>query len=207
FVESPLKNGLIRTFNWLGFHVALVAAAARAGLTRDALRHEHRGPAPWLVWLLLSALGVAAGLRFFPRYYFLLLPPVVMMAARGFALFGRRRELVALLLLIPASRFGPTYVTALTNPAWRDIGMDRDSRNAAAVTRDLAHPGDTLFVWGYRPEMYAYTNLPAATMYLDSQPLTGVPADRHLTQSDPVETVEAARRRIELSHSQPTFIL
>jgi hypothetical protein len=198
FVEGPLRNGAIRTLNWLGFHVAVVAGAGRF-LRESTFR--------WIGWLVLSAAGVAAGLRFFPRYYFLLLPPMVMMAARGFALFGRRRELVALLLLIPASRFGPTYVTALTNPAWRDIGMDRDSRAAAALTRDLAHPGDTLFVWGYRPELYAYTNLPAATIYLDSQPLTGVPADRHLTQSEPVEVVEAARRREELAHSQPAFIL
>jgi hypothetical protein len=44
-------------------------------------------------------------------------------------------------------------------------------------------------------------------MYLDSQPLTGVPADRHLTRSEPVETVEPARRRAELVRSSPTFIV
>jgi hypothetical protein len=66
--------------------------------------------------------------------------------------------------------------------------MDRDSRAAAAAVLRLARPGDTLFIWGYRPEIYTYTRLPAATRYLDSQPLTGVPADRHLTQSDPVAT-------------------
>ena len=85
--------------------------------------------------------------------------------------------------------------------------MDRDSRAAAALTRQLAQPGDTLFVWGYRPEIYVYTQLPAATMFLDSQPLTGVPADRHLTQSEPVETEAARARRFELARSQPTFVL
>jgi len=201
FVESPLKNGLIRTLNWVGFHVALVAAAVYAA------RHLGDAGKRWLAWLVLAAIGVAAGLRFFPRYYFLLLPPVTLAAARGFVLLGRRRELVALLLLIPATRFGPTYLTALTNPAWRDTGMDRDSRAAAALTRGLAKPGDTLLVWGYRPEIFAYTDLPAATIYLDSQPLTGVPADRHLTQSEPVETVWSSRRRAELAESRPTFIL
>jgi hypothetical protein len=165
------------------------------------------GAVHWIGWFLIAAVGVSAGLRFFPRYYFLLLPVAVLMAARGFTLLGRGRELVALLLLIPATRFGPAYLTALTNHEWRDIGMDRDSRTAAAFTRDLAKPGDTLFVWGYRPEMYAYTGLPAATIFLDSQPLTGVPADRHLTQSEPVETVSASRRRAELALSQPTFVL
>ena len=68
-------------------------------------------------------------------------------------------------------------------------------------------PGDTLFIWGYRPEIYVYARVPAATLYLDSQPLTGVPADRHLTSSEPVETVEAARRRAGLTRSTATFLL
>jgi hypothetical protein len=44
-------------------------------------------------------------------------------------------------------------------------------------------------------------------MWLDSQPLTGVPADRHLKSSEPVEREEAARRRLELAQSHPTFVL
>jgi hypothetical protein len=198
-VESPLRNGLVRTLNWAGFHLAAVIAAGRFLSDRGkSLR--------WIGWLAISAAGVILGMRFFPRYYFQLLPVVVMMAARGFALLGPRRELMALLLLIPITRFGPTYLTALLNPAWRDIGMDRDSRAAADFIRARAHPADTLFVWGYRPELYLYTRLPAATMYLDTQPLTGVPADRHLTQSEPVETEQAAKRRAELTRSHPAFV-
>ena len=125
---------------------------------------------------MISLAGVAAGLRFFPRYYFQLLPVMVLIAARGFTLLGRKRALAAaLLLLVPLARFGPSYLTALSGAEWRDTAMDRDSRAAAALTRQLAKPGDTLFVWGYRPEIYVYTQLPAATMFLDSQPLTGVP--------------------------------
>jgi hypothetical protein len=104
-------------------------------------------------------------------------------------------------------RFGPPYLTALRGAEWRDTAMDRDSRAAAALVRPLAKPGDTLFVWGYRPEIYVYTQLPAATMFLDSQPLTGVPADRHLTQSEPVETEAARARRAELARSRPTFVV
>ncbi|MBZ5622674.1 MAG: hypothetical protein LAQ69_28660 [Acidobacteriia bacterium] len=219
FVENPLRNGLLRTLNWMGFHAALVVAAGSflwwggpPGPRRPP-RSGEVGPAarisliPWTGWLLISLIGVAAGFRFFPRYYFLLLPVMVLMAARGFTLLGRKRELVALLLLIPATRFGPAYLTALRDRAWRDTNMDRDSRSAAAFTHQLAKPGDTLFVWGYRPEMYAYTQLPAAAIYLDSQPLTGVPADRHLTQSEPVETEAATGRRAQLARSRPTFVL
>jgi hypothetical protein len=199
-VEAPLRNALQRTLNWMGFHLAAVIAAGR-------FLRDHLNSLRWIGWLVLSLIGVAAGMRFFPRYYFQLLPVAVMMAARGFMLLGRRREFVALLLLIPITRFGPTYLTALTNPGWRDIGMDRDSRAAAELVRTHAHQGDTLFVWGYRPELYLYTRLPAATMYLDSQPLTGVPADRHLTQSEPVEREQAAQRRIELTRTRPKFVV
>jgi len=198
--ESPLRNGVLRTLNWAGFHVALVIAAIWF-LWRSKTWQ-------WAAWCALCLIGVAAGWRFFPRYYFLLLAPITLAAARGFALLGRKRDFVALLLLIPATRFGPRYVYLATGHAeWADTAMDRDSRRAAALTRQLSHPGDTLFVWGFRPELYVYTHLVAGTRFLDSQPLTGVPADRHLTQSEPLETTAAHVRREELARSNPTFLI
>jgi len=217
FEDAPLRNGILRTLSWAGFHAAIMTAAAwcwiKGGLSvcRGAvagIAAERRPAARWLAWLLLSLAGVAAGLRFFPRYYFLLLPVVVMMAARGFTLLkGRAGFAVCLLMLIPVVRFAPAYVAAARNSDWRDTAMDCDSRAAAALVRAMAKPGDTLFVWGYRPEDYVYTRLPAATVYLDAQPLTGVPADRHLTQSAPLETDAPRERRAELARSAPSFIL
>ena len=202
FARSPLWNGAVRTLGWMAFHASAVAAAAWF-----AIQERKRGAYPFLAWLLVAAVGVQAGLRFFPRYYFLLLPVVVLMAARGFTLLGCRRALaVAALLAIPLARFAPSYAMAVRGGEWRDTAMDRDSRAAAALIRPLAKPGDTLLVWGYRPELYVYARMPAATMYLDSQPLTGVPADRHLTDSRPVETAQAAARRVGLARSAPAFV-
>jgi len=234
FEDAPLRNGIMRTLGWAAFHAAIVTAAAWCwikqgfGASHETFHSHQRQPLPtvaadgavawvvlvrsqtarWLAWLLISLAGVAAGLRFFPRYYFLLLPVVVMLAARGFALLkGRARSAVCLLMLIPVVRFAPAYVAAARNSDWRDTAMDRDSRAASVLVRSMAKPGDTLFVWGYRPEDYVYTRLPAATIYLDAQPLTGVPADRHLTQSAPVETDAPRERRAELARSAPSFIL
>ena len=204
FVEAPARNALNRTVNWAGFHLAAVIAAGRFLKERAEAAERLR----WIGWLVISLAGVALGLRFFPRYYFQLLPVVVLMAARGFTLMRPRvRDFVALLLLIPATRFGPTYLHAMTDGAWRDIAMDQDSRAVAAFVRERARPGDTLFIWGYRPEIFLYTALPAGTAWLDSQPLTGVPADRHLTQSEPVEREAAARRRAELARTKPDWVL
>ena len=93
-------------------------------------------------------------------------------------------------------------MTAGATPRWIATAAPRRRSCSAA-----AKPGDTLFVWGYRPEIYVYAHLPAATRFLDSQPLTGVPADRHLTQSTPVETEESRARRAELAASRPTFVV
>ena len=203
FVDAPVKNGLLRTLNWAGFHAAIViAAVGQASWPVPAGRRR------WLIWLFVSLAGVAAGFRFFPRYYLQILPVVVLLAARRFAgMRGRRRVVVAALLLIPLARFAPTYFQAARDAGWRDTAMDRDSRAAARIVIAAAKPGDTLFVWGFRPEIYVYSHLPAATRFLDSQPLTGVPADRHLTQSTPVETLESRSRRAELAASRPTFVV
>jgi hypothetical protein len=201
FVSNPAWNGIVRSANWIGFHAALAIAAGVLIWKSPKARWR------WVAWIAIALAGVSAGMRFFPRYYFLLLPPLTIMGARGFALLGPRAVWLAPLLALPLVRFAPDYARALEDRQWRDTAMDRDSRAAAGLIRGMAHPGDTLFVWGYRPELYVYTGLPAATMYLDSQPLTGVPADRHLTQSGAIEWPSAAVRRSDVAQSRPTFLI
>src|SRR5579883_477298 len=205
--ENPIRNGLVRSLDWAGFHVALLAGAVWF-FTRAKRDESRPSRFQWAAWCGLSIAGVAAGWRFFPRYYFLLLPVLVIAAARGFTLLGRRRLAAAALLLIPLVRFAPRYGwLAAGRTDWTDTAMDRDSRAAAPLVRPLAHPGDTLFVWGFRPELYVYTGLPAANRFLDSQPLTGVPADRHLVESKPVDLAGPRAHRAELAQSSPAFLI
>ncbi len=231
FSEHPIRDGMLRTLNWLGFHSCIVVAAAWYWLHPDV---EHasacnggfsrREPvktgsstlkrAPRLAaWAALSLIAVAAGWRFFPRYYFQLLPVLTLAGARGICLLGKRRWIVLILLLIPLGRFGPRYVLLARDLIqhrphdWRDVAMDQDSRASSEIVRRMAHPGDTLFVWGFRPEIFTYTELPAATRYLESQPLTGVLADRHLTKSRPTAAAWAARNRADLLSTSPTWVV
>ena len=149
------------------------------------------------------------GARFFPRYFFLLLPPLVLLAGQGFARMRPRWRLaLALLLVIPLVRFGPRYAILALNhdPGWPDLAMDRDSHEAANRIRAIARDNDTLYVWGYRPDIFVYTGMRAASRYLDSQAMTGVPADRHLTQSTPVRVETTTEARRELADSHPDFI-
>src|SRR5207245_1834710 len=136
------------------------------------------------------------------RYFFLLLPPLALMGARGLVLVRSRAVwvLVAVSLVIPAVRFGPRYFGLAD---WNDLALDRDSRHAAQVISSIAPPAATLYVWGYRPEIFVYTKLKPATKYLECQAMTGVPADRHLTQSTVVLTAGTHEARTELAASHP----
>jgi hypothetical protein len=116
-------------------------------------------------------------------------------------------------LAVPAVRFGPRYAVLAREDlagvphAWKDVAMDRESRRAARIVEAAAHPGDTIFIWGYRPDIVAYTRLPVAGRFWDSQPVTGVPADRHLTDSRPVDAGLARRNRQELIRTRPSFLV
>jgi hypothetical protein len=153
-------------------------------------------------------------LRFAPRYFMQLLPPLAIAASRGFSLAPRTaRLLIAAALLIPAIRFGPRYVSlaredfAGIEHTWQDTAMNRESRAAAKLVLGMAQQGNTIFVWGYRPDVVAYTGLPVAGKLWDSQPLTGVPADRHLSESRPVDAAWAKQKREELVAEKPTFLV
>jgi len=204
FVTEPLWEGLKRTANWAGFHAALLLGAAAYFSRKD----DHR--ARLALWLALAGLTVAAGWRFFPRYYLALLPPMVIAAARGLCLLRRRWAAILLLasLTVPAVRFGVRHVGTLRGEpgAMRDLALWQECREAAVRIRSLALPGDTLLVWGYRPELNVLAGLPGATRFLDSQPLTGVLADRHFVSARATAETLARRHRQELAGGSPVFI-
>ncbi len=227
FVDDPLREGAVRSLNWLGFHLALVLPAVIALI-------KEKGTARWrfAIWLCLAAVGVVAGERFFPRYYLILLAPVTLLAARGFALLSERYQKAEAgqsgprwrfvfyaclaLLLIPMVRFGPRYILLAEDLVrgrshqWTDVALNQDSQEVASEisqtirSRGISNP--SLLVWGYRPDLFAYTHLPVGTPYLDSQMLTGVIADRHLRNTK-VSLPDGARNRLALLESSPTFIV
>jgi hypothetical protein len=197
-VADPVWNGFVRTANWLGFHAVIVIGAAIFWWRERQWK--------FLAWAALCYAGVVLGWRFFPRYFFLLLPALAIPAARGLAGIRNRTAMAALvvMLAIPIARFGPRYASL---KGWNDLAMDRDSQEASRIARAAAKPGNTLYVWGYRPEIFVYTGLKPATRYLDSQALTGVPADRHLTQSTVVLTAGTHEAREELARAKPDILI
>ncbi len=206
FISNPLKEGIERMLNWAGFHAPIVIASL--------VYTRREGDKRIAMWAVLSCFAVIAGLRFYPRYFFQLLPIACLAGSRGFTIASRTwRTILVFLLLIPTIRFAPRYAKLAgeqlegTSPVWSDIAMMQDSANVANRLRPLAAGGDTLLVWGYRPDVFVYSGLPAGTRFLDSQPLTGVIADRHLTSAVPTFPDLAQANRRQLALSSPTFIV
>ena len=200
FVEHPVWEGFRRTLNWAGFHATLCIGAGVYWSRKKDWR--------WLAWTLLALVSVFAGWRFFPRYYFALLPPLAVAAARGLMLLQPGcRFAVAGLLLLPILRYGPTYgKAAASRSSWSDTALMEDSREVAAVLRQRSQPGQTLFIWGYRPDIFVFSSLPAGTPFLDSQPVSGIFADRHLfsTHVSVQDTEENVQR---LVRTRPSFVV
>jgi hypothetical protein len=207
-LEHPIATGIGRTLNWTGFHIALAIGTA-VYFAKERTPQRLR----FALWMVLSLAAVAGGWRFSPRYYFQLLPVAVLLGARGYTLMTRWRAVILLALLIPFVRFGPRYVTLANDlvherqPQWSDLTMSLDSQDAANAILRRARPGDTLLVWGYRPEVFAITRMKAGSRFLDSQPLTGVIADRHLTRSDASVPELARTNRRELTTDSPSFVV
>lgn len=192
---APLSEGFLRAGSWALFHATLIAGAIAA-------RREKK----LLAWALISFASVWTGARYFPRYYFQLLPAMALLGARGLALMdGKWRAAALLLLAIPIARFGPRYPMMAAGRPWADLALHDDARQAARILEE--HHARSLLVWGYRPEIFAWSRVPAATRFLDSQPLTGVLADRHLASSDVAAPAIAARNRAELVHTAPAYIV
>lgn len=208
-LEHPLAEGVQRTANWMGFHAALLLPTVVYFFRR--LDAQAR---PLAIWFLLALASVAGGWRFYPRYYFAVLPVAVLLAAHGWRLVPARWRvaLLVLTLAVPALRFGkPQFELAAQAIAGetathRDLALWADAREAAAWMRAQAKPGDTLLVWGYRPELNVLAAMPPGTRFLDSQALTGVIADRHLVSSQPSFRELAAANRQELVRDKPTWI-
>ncbi len=212
-VLNPLQTGFVRTLHWIGFQAALILGAAFA-FPRIARSDRMK----FAVWLAFSFAAACLGTRFAPHYFLQLLPPLVLLASRGVVLALETRPkqagvILALALLVPFVRFAPRYVSLAVDdfrgrqPQWSDIALDLDSQHMAEIIRQWAQPGDTLLVWGYRPDVYVYTRMSSDSRFWDSQPLTGVPADRHLSATRAIYGGPAAANREELARSHPTFIV
>jgi hypothetical protein len=187
----------------------------RTKRVEDESREFFNSDVALLLWVAVSFAGVSAGGRFFAHYYFQIIPGLCLITSRGLlAIFSwsnsRNLFAKASVFILLISGFSYTLVRTHTETAalaldrmqGRPNNINRETRLAAAIVRDIPNPADAadrlgleeirsngprtrtaedpadyLFVWGNWPEVYYWSGLLPASGYLSSQPLTGLPAD------------------------------
>ncbi len=160
------------------------------------------------VGLLLSAiLAVILPGRGFGHYWFLVFGPlllasgtVLVPAWRWLETRGPRLHRAAGLALVPVLLALPVAHRLATS---RDEALAREFTNRPTVQaageklRSLARPGDTLTVWGWRAELYVYSQLPQGTREAHTQ---------WLIQDIPQRDYYRRRFLADLARTQPRFI-
>jgi hypothetical protein len=135
-------------------------------------------------WLLVSALAVMAGGRFFGHYFHQITAPLAVLAAPAAArLWLSRRRLVLAAMGAPAALF---FALGLCHgPVMAAAGRpDPDYGAMAAFIDAHSRPDDGLVIWGNAPVLYFEARRPLGSRFVFSNYLTGLsPATR--TESDP----------------------
>jgi len=170
------QKGIVSTLIFIAACLPLVIGAILA------CQHENEiwaGMAPERMALLgllaASAIGAAAGARFYPHYYVQLIPPLALLAAPYYARLWSRTMQPPHWLLRP----GVTYawltlmIVAFSIHHWRGLAPRRVPSEAGQYLFTHSAPADRIFVWGQSSEIYLDAHRRPACRYITTFPLTG----------------------------------
>jgi hypothetical protein len=170
------QKGIVNTLAFLGACLPLIIGAITACRDRDEI---WAGKTPERIAILgllaASAIGAAAGARFYPHYYVQLIPPLALLAAPYYARLWSRAIQPAHWLLRPRVTYAWMAVTiiAFSVAHWVGLaGRRAPSEEGRYLLRHSA-PDDRIFVWGQFSEIYLDAHRRPACRYITTFPLTG----------------------------------
>jgi len=128
-----------------------------------------------LIFLAASAIGAAAGGRFYPHYYIQLIPPLALLAAPYYARIWSGEDQPPHWLLRPATSYALLAVTvvAFFIASYVGLASRRQATEAGRYLFENSAPGDRLFIWGHSTPIYLESRLRPACRYILTFPLTG----------------------------------
>lgn len=202
---------------------ALVGAAGHAlfrVLQRRPEPDEAAGNPPLayaLAWAATALAGAAAGGRGFDHYFIPFLPPACLLAAFGLsglvrwaktARAGRLRPAVALvfavLVLVQLGR------GVLRARAEAHQPVDPSLR-AAEYIKAHTSPADRIFVWGYHPDLYLFSDRKPASRFVYASFLSGlIPWTNTAPERDTAYAIVPGARETllrELEAAPPAFVV
>ncbi len=187
------KTGTIMLSQGLVWYLALQAICVRSSPSLDGREleggwpqdHPHPNPLPsrerglLITFFLGMALTIIVGWRFSHHYYLQIFPAVALLAGEMMAqreksgknIWPLSKTWVLICLLVPFFGF-----TAEAYYRWaRDAeGFPRPAiRHMGLWLRDHKQAHQSLFIWGYYPEIYFYSGLKNASRFVEIHFLTG----------------------------------
>ena len=170
------QKGIVNTLAFLGACLLLVFGAIMACRDKSKIWAGRAPERTALLGLLAaSAIGAAAGARFYPHYYVQLIPPLVLLAAPYYAQLWSRRIQPPHWLLQPRVTYVWLALTVIAFSVANWIGLARRRAPSEEGRYLLNHsaPNDKIFVWGQSSVIYLDAHRRPACRYITVFPLTG----------------------------------
>ena len=170
------EKGILLTLTFTGTCLPLIVGAIIACRDKDEVWAGKMAERTALLGLLAaSAIGAAAGARFYPHYYVQLIPPLVLLAAPCYAQLWSQTIQPPYWLLRPKVTYSWLVLTVIALSIAHWIGLASQCAPSEAGRYLFAHsdPADRIFVWGQSPEIYLDAHRRPACRYITTFPLTG----------------------------------
>jgi 4-amino-4-deoxy-L-arabinose transferase-like glycosyltransferase len=170
------EKGILLTLAFIGACLPLLIGAAMAYRDKGGIWASKRAERRALFGLVAaSAIGAAAGTRFYPHYYIQLILPLALLAAPHYAQLWSGRTRSRHRLLRPAVTYTWLAFTAVAFliSHWRGLASRREPSEAGEYLFAHSTPADRIFVWGHVPRIYLDARRRPASRYITTFPLTG----------------------------------
>lgn len=171
------QKGIVTTLAFIAACSPLVFGAATGCCQKGEI---WAGRAPeWkalLGLLAASAVGAAAGARFYPHYYVQLIPSLALLAAPYYAELWSCRIQPPHRLLRPRVTYAWLALTIIVFSIfqWTGLAQRRAPSEIGQYLFTHSAPGDRIFVWGQSAKIYLEAHRRPACRYITTFPLTGL---------------------------------
>jgi 4-amino-4-deoxy-L-arabinose transferase-like glycosyltransferase len=170
------EKGIVITLAFVGACLPLVFGAIMACRDKGEIWAGRTPERTGLLGLLAaSALGAAAGARFYPHYYVQLIPPLALLAAPYYARLWSGTIQPRYWLLRPRVTYAWLALTiiAFSIAHWVGLAQRRVPSEAGRYLFTHSAPADRIFVWGQSSQIYLDAHRRPACRYITTFPLTG----------------------------------
>jgi len=125
--------------------------------------------------LAVSAIGAAAGARFYPHYYIQLIPPLALLAAPNYARLWSNQTRPSHWLFKPRVTHVWLALTIIVFSVihWVGLASQRKTSESGKYLAEHSAPDDRIFVWGQQSNIYIDARRRPACRYITTFPLTG----------------------------------